>query len=112
MKADMDRKTARKYIAGGKLLSELATTRDWRTRPRSIRGALVGDRGAAAAHAEARGEDVRMLNQSDFSALERFAALSPQLRLVLDNDTYAMLRRQIDNIEFGDVARTLEALRL
>jgi len=53
-----------------------------------------------------------MLNQSDFSALERFAALSPQLRLVLDNDTYAMLRRQIDNIEFGDVARTLEALRL
>jgi hypothetical protein len=32
MKADMDRKTARKYVAGGKLPSELATTRDWRTR--------------------------------------------------------------------------------
>lgn len=33
MKADMDRKTARKYVAGGKLPSELATTRFWRTRP-------------------------------------------------------------------------------
>jgi hypothetical protein len=33
MKADMDRKTARKYVAGGKLPSETATTRDWRTRP-------------------------------------------------------------------------------
>jgi hypothetical protein len=33
MNADMDRKTARKYVAGGKLPSELATTRDWRTRP-------------------------------------------------------------------------------
>jgi hypothetical protein len=33
MKAGMDRKTARKYVDGGKLPSELATTRDWRTRP-------------------------------------------------------------------------------
>jgi hypothetical protein len=33
MKSDMNRKTARKYVAGGKLPSELATTRDWRTRP-------------------------------------------------------------------------------
>ena len=33
MKSGMDRKTARKYAAGGKLPSELVTTRDWRTRP-------------------------------------------------------------------------------
>ena len=33
MKADMDRKTARKYVAGGKLPSETTTARDWRTRP-------------------------------------------------------------------------------
>jgi hypothetical protein len=33
MKADMDRKTARKYVAAGKLPSELTTSRDWRTRP-------------------------------------------------------------------------------
>jgi hypothetical protein len=33
LKAGMDRKTARKYVAGGKLPSETATTRDWRTRP-------------------------------------------------------------------------------
>ena len=32
MKAGMDRKTARKYVAGGKLPSELAMTRAWRTR--------------------------------------------------------------------------------
>lgn len=33
MKAGMDRKTARKYLAAGKLPSEMATARDWRTRP-------------------------------------------------------------------------------
>jgi hypothetical protein len=32
MKADMDRKTARNYVASGKLPSEKSTTRDWRTR--------------------------------------------------------------------------------
>lgn len=33
MKADMDRKTARKYVTAGKLPSEMAEPRDWRTRP-------------------------------------------------------------------------------
>jgi hypothetical protein len=33
MKSGMDRKTARKYLAGGKLPSERSTTRAWRTRP-------------------------------------------------------------------------------
>ena len=33
MKADMDRKTARKYVAAGRLPSELVKARDWRTRP-------------------------------------------------------------------------------
>jgi len=32
MKADMDRKTAHKYVAAGKLPSELKQPRDWRTR--------------------------------------------------------------------------------
>jgi len=32
MKAGMDRKTARKYVAAGKLPSEMARPRDWRTR--------------------------------------------------------------------------------
>jgi len=32
-KADMDRKTARKYVAAGKLPSELQQPRGWRTRP-------------------------------------------------------------------------------
>ncbi|HRK44525.1 MAG TPA: IS21 family transposase [Nocardioides sp.] len=33
MKAGMDRKTARKYVAAGKLPSEMKAPRDWRTRP-------------------------------------------------------------------------------
>jgi hypothetical protein len=33
MKADMDRKTARKYVAAGVLPSEMVTAREWRTRP-------------------------------------------------------------------------------
>ena len=33
MKADMDRKTARKYVAGGALPSEMVVERSWRTRP-------------------------------------------------------------------------------
>ena len=33
MKADMDRKTARKYVQAGKLPSEMCAPRDWRTRP-------------------------------------------------------------------------------
>jgi hypothetical protein len=33
MKADMDRKTARKYVTAGKLPSEMKQQRDWRTRP-------------------------------------------------------------------------------
>lgn len=33
MKAGMDRKTARKYVAGGKMPSEMKAPRDWRTRP-------------------------------------------------------------------------------
>ena len=33
MKAGMDRKTGRKYVAAGRLPSELVKARDWRTRP-------------------------------------------------------------------------------
>jgi hypothetical protein len=33
LKADMDRKTAHKYVTAGKLPSEMAAPRDWRTRP-------------------------------------------------------------------------------
>ena len=33
MKAGMDRKTARKYVAAGKLPSEMKAPREWRTRP-------------------------------------------------------------------------------
>ena len=36
MKADMDRKTARKYVAAGCLPSEMVAPRDWRTRERQL----------------------------------------------------------------------------
>ena len=38
MRAGVDRKTARKYVKGGKLPSELAKPRDWRTREDSFAG--------------------------------------------------------------------------
>ena len=38
MTAGMDRKTARKYVTGGKFPSEMATRRDWRTRPDPFEG--------------------------------------------------------------------------
>lgn len=41
MKADMDRKTARKYVAAGRLPSELVKDRDWRTRPDPFETAWV-----------------------------------------------------------------------
>jgi predicted site-specific integrase-resolvase len=46
MKADMDRKTARRYVTAGKLPSELAEPRAWRTRedPFEEHGAEVEER--------------------------------------------------------------------
>ena len=38
MKADMDRKTARKYESAGRLPSEMKAERDWRTRPDPFEG--------------------------------------------------------------------------
>jgi len=53
-----------------------------------------------------------LLRQLDLAALPRFAALSPQLRRMLGNDAYAILHQQIDDLQFADAARTLEALDL
>ena len=53
MKADMDRKTARKYVTAAKLPSEMKQPRTWRTRPGSVRGGLAGGDGDA-------GDDARL----------------------------------------------------
>ena len=55
MKADMHRKTARKYVAGGKPPSAMTKTRDWRTRPDPFEEhwPLARDGRAATAHAGA-----------------------------------------------------------
>jgi len=53
---------------------------------------------------------LQSLQQLDLAALPRFAALSPQLRRILGKDGYAILHKQMDDLQFGDAARTLEAL--
>ena len=47
MRAGMDRKTARKYLQGGKLPSELVEPRDWRTHEDPFATALVDGAGLA-----------------------------------------------------------------
>lgn len=46
MKSGMDRKTARKYIAAGKMPSDMRAPRDWRTRPDpfAAHGELIAQR--------------------------------------------------------------------
>ena len=54
---------------------------------------------------------LQSLRQLDLAALDRFAALSPQLRRLLGDAPYAKLHEQIANLQFGDAATTLESLR-
>ena len=51
----------------------------------------------------------RQLRGSELSAIDGFAALTPQLRANMDASAFANLREQIDNLQFDDAARTLEA---
>ena len=51
----------------------------------------------------------RQLRGSELSAIDGFAALTPQLRANMDSSAFANLREQIDNLQFDDAARTLEA---
>jgi len=54
---------------------------------------------------------LQLLRQLDLGALEQFSALSPQLRRALGHEAYAVLHAQIENLQFGDAAAKLEALR-
>ena len=54
---------------------------------------------------------LELLRQLDLAALESFSALSPQLRRALGKESYAVLHKQIDNLQFADAAKTLDSLR-
>ena len=53
---------------------------------------------------------VQLLRQCDLAAVNRFTALSPQLRQLLGRQSYALALEQIDNLQFGDAAKLLEEL--
>jgi hypothetical protein len=57
MKADMDRKTARKYVEAGMLPSEMARPRDLRTRPDPFEEHWPEFEERLAANARARSQD-------------------------------------------------------
>jgi PAS domain S-box-containing protein len=55
---------------------------------------------------------VDLLRQQDLSALDRFNAISPQLRRLLGKSSYELVRGRLDNLHFHDAADLLEASQL
>ena len=60
---------------------------------------------------EALAELVGLLRQQRLSAMDRFKALSPQLRVHLRRAEYERLEAHLDGLRFGDAADILEAER-
>jgi CheY-like chemotaxis protein len=54
---------------------------------------------------------VDLLRQQSLSALDRFNAISPQLRRRLGKESFERVRDHIDNLRFSDAARALETGR-
>ena len=52
---------------------------------------------------------VGLLRQHNLCALDRFSAISPQLRQLLGKELYERVRDDMDNLRFTDAANTLEA---
>ena len=52
---------------------------------------------------------VDLLRQQSLSAMDRFSSISPQLRRLLNKDSYERVRDHIDNLQFSDAAEALEA---
>jgi len=53
-----------------------------------------------------------LLLESNLGALDRFMTLAPQLRRRLGKESYAVLREQIDSLNFGDAAKALATLQV
>jgi HPt (histidine-containing phosphotransfer) domain-containing protein len=69
----------------------------------------AADSGAEDLKPPALAEFVDLLSQQSMAATERFKALSPQLQRLLSKDSYELVRDHIDNLQFTDAARVLEA---
>jgi len=55
---------------------------------------------------------VALLRQQSLSATDRFSSLSPQLRRLLSKDSFELVRGHIENLQFSDAAKALEAGQL
>jgi PAS domain S-box-containing protein len=55
---------------------------------------------------------VRQLRQKSLSAMDHFSSMSPQLRQVLSKDSFEQVRDHIENLQFDDAVRVLEASHL
>jgi PAS domain S-box-containing protein len=54
---------------------------------------------------------VELLRQQSLSAIDYFSSISPQLRGLLSEESYELVRNHIDNLQFTDAANALEANR-
>jgi len=52
---------------------------------------------------------IGLLRQQSLSAMDRFNSISPQLRRHMTKDSYEIVRKHIDNLQFSDAALALEA---
>ena len=52
---------------------------------------------------------VDLLHRQTLSASERFGSISPQLRRLLSKESYELVRGHIENLQFSDAAKALEA---
>jgi PAS domain S-box-containing protein len=55
---------------------------------------------------------IDLLRRQSLSALTRFMAVGPQLRRLLGEEPYAIVRRQMDDLKFDSAAEALEAIHL
>jgi CheY-like chemotaxis protein/nitrogen-specific signal transduction histidine kinase/HPt (histidine-containing phosphotransfer) domain-containing protein len=55
---------------------------------------------------------IELLRQQSLSAMDRFGSISPQLRRVLSEDSYELVRGHIENLQFSDAVGALEASQL
>ncbi|MEP7295248.1 MAG: PAS domain S-box protein, partial [Burkholderiales bacterium] len=51
---------------------------------------------------------IDLLRQQSLSAMDRFSAISPQLRGRMSKDAYEFVRSRIDNLQFNEAAEALE----
>jgi len=68
--------------------------------------------GADGLESQALADFVDLLREQRLSAVDRFGSISPQLRRVLSKDSYELVRGHIENLQFSDAARALEACQL